>query len=201
MSLRPVFALLAFTSVISCTAAIQDAATSSGFVTPQGPFGSIENGMTQTLFGLEFDADGEGYAYQSGSVPDEGLTAVSGLLVGTNTRFWPGQGSATFSGAYEMAVVSAISLNDGTISGLQNRREGDLTLTADFAGHTLRGRSSDGLLQVRGEMDGRFMSGSVVYDGVVGDLQGRAGSDQAFGVFHGNNLDLIYAGGFIADRD
>ncbi|WP_438956422.1 hypothetical protein [Cognatiyoonia sp.] len=43
------------------------------------------------------------------------------------------------------------------------------------------------------------MKGDVTYRGVDGDLNGLVGSDKAVGAFHGNNADLIDAGGFLVN--
>lgn len=196
--------VLCLSSLSACgfTEAIQNNATQSGFVTPSTN-GAISVGLSQSSGGTVRTIDGNGYAFQAGSDPGEGLAAYSGILPGTQTDAWPTSGAATYSGTYEGVQISGINLDGaGFISGMSGPMSGTLTLSADFAQNTLTGTSDNGLLTVDGQVGGGgTLSGSVNYQGVGGDLTELAGGDTAVGAFHRNNADLIYAGGFIADRD
>lgn len=185
---------LIFASLLSACESAQDGATNSYFVTPltDGTFLTPLNSDRSSLFR---DANGEGFAFGAGT-DSEGLVARAGLIPGTATQAWPSAGTATMSGQYELVKVSGIDLNNSYISGFTSFERGNLTLTANFAGNTLNGTSNNGLLIVNGRTTGQTLGGGVTYNGVSGALQGVAGADQAFGVFHGNSEDLIYAGGF-----
>lgn len=182
--------------------AIQDNATVSGFVTPTSN-GVIVSGVSEAS-GSSFRVDGtDGFAYQAGSLPGTGLAAYSGILPTTQVEAWPTMGGATYRGSYEGVRVGTIMLNgSGEISGFTGAISGDVVLTASFRTGSLTGGSDDGLLDINGQVStGGTLSGSVVYNGVSGDLTGVAGGDRAVGAFHGNNADYIYAGGFVADPD
>ncbi len=192
-------ALLAAAVLAGCTS-VQERSTNSQFaeVTADGTF---KKPLGSPRTGSDVDANGEGYAYQVGTGANGGLAGQSGLLPGTDTQSWASSGTATLTGSYEVLSISGIGLDGDQIYGFSKHDSGAITLTADFAGNTLKGTSYDGALAINGEMSGKDMTGNATFNGVQGDLSGVAGSDQAFGVFHGNNEDLIFAGGFAATRD
>jgi hypothetical protein len=126
---------------------------------------------------------------------------VAGLLPGTEVTFRPSTGSASHTGEYFVGTTSDIDLSSGGFrSSMQNEESGKMVLDVNFASGAVDGRSGDGRLTNDGDLGGRDLSGAVTYRGVTGQLGSLVGGDQAFGAFHGNDADLIYAGGFIADR-
>lgn len=177
----------------------QDDLTFSGFVTPTN--GTINAGLTQATTNGLIDAEGEGFLFQTGVRDGEGLEAVVGLLPGTDTTFRPSEGLATYTGEYMIGTVTDIALSEGFISGIPGETRGRLDLQVDFGSGAVTGSSGNGQLSLSGGLNGRTLEGTVRFQGVPGPLSGNVGGDQAFGVFHGNSADLIYAGGFIAERD
>lgn len=183
---------------------------SSRFATPDAD-GDFDIGLT-SFERIRFSSDGvEGVAYVLGQTAQGDLVAAVGLLPGTDTQFWPGTGTATYSGVYTMGLISPTSPGSGDYQ--TDRVGGALTLTADFANDRLTGQSidvqngtiPDFTLGIDADMSGRFMDGTVtitldVQTPIIGVLDGRAGNDQAFGVFHASGDDFALAGGFNATR-
>lgn len=198
--MRVVVSLMALLLAGACTGTpSQDDLTFSGFVTPSN--GGINAGLTQATTNGLIDDDGEGFLFQTGVRDGEGLEAVVGLLPGTDTTFRPSAGSATYTGEYMIGTVTEIELSSGFIGGIPGETRGSLDLQVDFASGAVTGASGNGQLSLSGGLNGRELSGTAEFQGVEGPLSGNVGGDQAFGVFHGNNADLIYAGGFIAERN
>ncbi len=192
---------LSLTLVISLSGcgigdAIQDRSTLSGFSTPNAS-GVISAGLTNTISGLDTDGSGGGYAYQAGALSGEGLKAVAGIIPGTNVGALPISGAATLTGTFEVVTITGISTSGDTISGIALTSSGALSLDVDFGNGTLTG--SSGLLSVDGNFSSANLNGTVTYNGVSGTLDGLVGGTQTVGVFHGNNFEAIYAGGFIVD--
>lgn len=175
---------------------IQDRATISGFTSPTAS-GVIDGDLSNRVTGREIDADGDGFAYATGSISGEGLAAKAGLVAGTDVSTPPITGTATFSGVYELRRITGIFISSDSISGFPASETGQIALDANFADGSLTGTS--GSLTVDGTMNGETLSGSVTYRGVEGPLRGLVGSDKTIGAFHGNDESLIYAGGFLAN--
>lgn len=192
----PALAVLCACSGVTSTSDV----TNSGFVSAS-PFGAINVGLTQTLTNGLTDDDGEGFAFQTGDRIGAGFEAVSALIPGTDVTFRPSTGTGTYTGAYSVGVISDIAIVGDFVEGSQLEGIGLLTLNVNFASGAVAGQSDDGLLTVDGGLSGRDLSGSVTFLDVPGTLDGLVGGDQAFGIFHGNDPGLVYAGGFIADRD
>lgn len=195
--LNIVIAGAAIASLSACNF-IQNLSTDSGFRTPSAS-GFYSSGIDITRSGREIDASGDGFAYAAGGKDGEGLKAISGLIPGTEVNFRPNTGSGTFTGRYELSQFSGIDINGDEIYGFASNVSGAISLNADFENDTLTG--SAGNLTVNGTMDGRTLGGTVAYRGLSGPLRGLVGGDKTVGAFHGNNANLIYAGGFIADRE
>ncbi|MAM61026.1 hypothetical protein [Maritimibacter sp. UBA3975] len=129
-----------------------------------------------------------------------GAYAVSygGIINGSNVGDVVPTGQAVYLADYEVEVVSGIEIAYDTLQGVSGTDSGNITLTADFDAATLTGE--DGSLRVDGEISGKNVTGSVVYAGVDGDLEGLVGASGTVGAFHGNDARTIYAGGFAATR-
>lgn len=193
MASSKVFCGLAFIAASGC---FQDAATLSSFaeVTPTGFIVTdVTGGATQS----NIDFTGSGFAYAAGSVYGDGLKAVSGITTSSSVAPAPAAGSTVFSGRYELFQVDGISLSGSQITGFRTQQTGSINLTANFGTGTLTG--SSGNLSIDGRFSGEDLKGDVTYRGVDGDLTGLVGSDKAVGAFHGNDADLIYAGGFLVN--
>lgn len=133
---------------------------------------------------------GGGYTYSalidgSGSAQTE-----ADLIAGLNVRPTPVAGNATFTGRFDMDIVTDISGQTGTATSLS----GPLTLDVDFQNRTVASRGSD--LLVDGTYTDHDLTGTVSYDGLEGQLTGGIGSRQAIGIFTREAADSIYAGGF-----
>lgn len=179
---------------LSACVVTQDQATMSRFTTPTSGGFVIENFNNMSSL-RERDIQGDGFAYASGSITNEGLIAVSGVIPGSTGGAVVSSGSATYAGRYELLRMSNIDLSGGFISASQTQRTGTINLLANFSNGTLTGQS--GGLSINGVVSGTGISGGVTFEGVAGDLTGVIGDDKAIGAFHGNSANLIYAGGFL----
>lgn len=199
--MRIAVSLFTLVALSACTTTpSQDSLTQSSFVTPSST-GGINVGLTQTNTDGIVSPAGEGFLFQTGVREGEGLEAVVGILPGTEVTFRPSEGSATYTGNYSIGTIRDIDASGGQIIGFPGVEQGVLTISVDFASGAVEGQASNGQLFLTGGLVGRDLAGTVVYREVAGPLDGLVGGDQAFGVFHGNDADLIYAGGFVLDRD
>lgn len=192
-----IFGICGAVSLAACEVT-QDEATTSGFTNPSAS-GRISGVLSSAPVVPIIDDDGAGFSFTAGSTGGDGLRAVAGLVEGTTVNFRPSVGTGSYAGVYALVYVDDIDLSGGVITGQRDADVGVLTLTADFANDTLT--STDSALKVNGVMNGRTLSGSVTYRGLRGALEGLVGGDKTVGAFHANNADLIYAGGFLADRE
>jgi len=181
----------------------QEAATNSGFRTPSAS-GVISGGVDndgQRSSRTVSDGAGGGFAVVSGT-NDDGLAAYAGIIPGTTVGDVQATGGATFDAQFTTAQITGVNLTEtgrgsGFITGRPSIVSGDITLVADFDGGTLTGTSDGGTLAVDGDIGtGTSLTGSVTYLGVNGALRGNVGTDRTIGVFHGNDEDTIFAGGF-----
>lgn len=198
MRILTLTAIIGSSLVLSACQTTQDRATLSSFTSPSAS-GNISGDLSGNPTGVRIDSSGDGFAYTAGSIDGEGLSAQAGLVAGTTVNFHPSEGTGTYEGVYELVQVSAISVSGDRISGFTSPRNGTITLTADYLAGTLTGSADS--LEVDGVMDGRTLGGTVTYRDVRGQLSGLVGGDKTVGAFHGNDEDLIYAGGFLANRD
>lgn len=157
--------------------------------------------LAQRITGSDVNADGDGYAYETGVEDGEGFFARAGLIPGTSVADLPSSGSAEMSGRYEAARVTGIDLNNGRLTGFARKANGSITLTADFDAQTLKGTSNNDLLTVDGTFEGKTLDGRVVYRDIPGVLAGKVGGNEAIGVFHGKTEDALMSGGFIVTKD
>ncbi len=192
------FALFAAATLPACGDLLKDANTHSNFLAP-GITGVYSTPLNNQRSGGDVASGGDGYAYRVGARDGTGLIGQSGIIPGTSVAAAPPSGSYSYSGTYELAKITSINISGDSIYGFTSYDSGSLTLSADFDGNTLSGRSGD--LAVNGTISNGDLSGGVTYDGVSGALDGMIGSDRSVGVFHGNNADTIFAGGFIVDVD
>lgn len=161
---------------------------------------SFANNLDDARTARFVNSSNEGYVYQVGT-NSSGLAGQAGLLPGTAVTAWSPTGTATFTGTFQATEVRNITVSNNIVSGLPSAVSDNITLTANFGNNTLTGTSNQGRLVVNGSVSGSSaLSGSVTLNGVSGTLSGLAGSDQTYGVFHGNNDSTIFAGGFAAYR-
>lgn len=186
----------------ACTLS-QDGATNSGFRTPNSSgmiTGGVDSDGQQTRRTFR-DSAGGGFAY-AGGTNDDGLAAYAGIIPGTTGGAQVASGSASYDATFNLYEVTGINLTEtgigeGFVTGRPNTVTGSITLTANFDSNRLTGTSTGGSLNVDGRIGGTDLSGDVTYRGVGGTLDGVIGADRTVGAFHGNNADVIFAGGFI----
>lgn len=188
--------LLALGAVLTSTACASTSSDtlSSGFNAPNigEDYVSVFNNERG---GGYSEPDGDGFAYRLGGVPVEGgLRAEAGLIPSTDVSARPVTGSGQYVAIYEFVEISNVAVVDGQTRGTLGGGTGTITLQADFDRGTLRG--SNGPLAVNGRLNGVDLTGQVTVNGVSGALDGLAGGDQTFGVFHGTDEDSAFAGGF-----
>ena len=207
-------------ALMSCTAC-----GSSGFSTPidslfVSPDAQGRIPQAQAFLGGATQEDpvfsqttNNGYAFDVGIAPDDGIRGWTGLIPDAAVTAQPG-GSAEMSGGFNVAwaeIISASSNNVRTSSVQRDR--GTVALVADFDAGTLRGarvprniRTPTGILpenelRVPGQFAGEALTGTVTYNGVTGPLEGIIGGNEAVGVFHGTSRQFVHAGGFIVNPD
>jgi len=179
--LRTTLSILAILSFAGC-------GSSSNLGAP-APNPSLENGVpTVTL------NQGGGYSYFA-TIDEEGLAETEATLhPGLEVRSIPVRGNGTFTGRFDMDVVTDIAGAGAGSSGTEASISGPLTLDVDFQNQTVTSRDSD--LDVAGTYDEHTLVGTVTYDGLEGDMTGGIGGRQAIGVFSREAADSIFAGGF-----
>ena len=186
----------------------QDELTTTLFATPSAS-GAIDIGLVNNVSNIDVRVPGlpnSGYAIQTGAIPGEGLFAASGLLPADIPTFRPSSGFVTYAGEYRLIEINDIDIVGGEIRGIPQEQSGPLNLTADFTNNTLQSQSGSDLAVI-GTVNGADINGSVIYNGVIGDLDGLIGGKVVVGAFHGEGNvgpgtadDYMYSGGFIADR-
>ena len=190
-------ALVAALGLSACQST-QDSATKSGFASPNsgGTIGAgIENNFNK-INRVVRDSNGGGYAYASGTLNGDGFGAYSGLLPGTRVGTAAPAGTAAYDATYSLTEISGIDLNGNLLSGTSFVRSGSITLNVNVANGTLRG--ADSRLTVIGDLEANnTLGGNVSWRGVSGPLDGLISADDVIGVFHGNDENLIFAGGLI----
>jgi len=145
------------------------------------------------------DGDGDGYIYTAARVRSAGFGAFSGVLPATNVEASPVTGSIEYQAEYEMDFWSNIMETDQgpTAFGNISKTTGAMVLVGNFESNTLTG--TDGELSISGQIadSGNFLTGTVAWEGITGELSGLVGSNKSIGAFHGNDDDIVFAGGFI----
>lgn len=196
MKFIPLLSVCSLAAIVACTQTSNNY-TDSGFRTPSSG-GIIFTSLSQTSRGSEIDASGDGFAYVVGKTDGDGFRGYSGIVPTTSVAPPPTSGTATMSGRYEIALIENIKLSGSFLSGNKDQAVGNITLNANFGTGKLQGASGD--LRVNGQFQDSNLSGGVTFRGVSGDLVGQIGPDEAIGAFHGNDGELIYAGGFLVDK-
>lgn len=129
----------------------------------------------------------------------ETAKAVAGLNPAFSVIDHQTSGTASYTGVYALAYMQNVKSILTVVSGSPGYDSGNITLTANFDAGTITGNS--GHLNVDGTFVGQNLGGSVEYNGVEGELGGLIGQFRTAGIFHGNDSDFVYAGGFLANRD
>ena len=174
--------------------------TSSGFRTPTSSGFLSETNRNRA--GSDFSGvTGNGYGYELGTVSKDGFHAYSGIVPGASVSAQPATGSASYTGRYEVAIISGVTTNGAMAQGFTSIDTGALRLTADFDAGTLSGDSTSGrnALSMNGTFDGTALTGTARYNGVSGPLSGLVGGNEVIGAFHGHDDSQAHAGGFIAN--
>ncbi len=184
--------LVPLLAISACTTA--DDLTHSGFQTPSNA-GSIATSLTSSTRGSDINASGDGYAYAVGVGSNNNFYGYAGIVPTTTVSVPLASGNATWSGTYELARISGISLSNHTLYGTRSSHSGAITLHANFDTETLIGSST--YLTVNGTFAGNNLSGNVTYRGLTGALTGLVGATGAVGAFQGNGATDLYAGGFM----
>ncbi|MEM9642228.1 MAG: hypothetical protein AAGA19_12105 [Pseudomonadota bacterium] len=150
-----------------------------GFSTT-GTRGSGENLVTE-------NGRTSGFAYQYGRVSGTNrFLGVAGVAPNTDAGTVPTTATATYEGTYDLAYIS------NTVE----RKDGDITLDANFVAGTLTG-SADGL-NVDGVISGTTVSGEASYRGVNASMDGVIGTKRAVAAFAGNTSRDVLVGGIVA---
>ena len=219
MSVRIYGALFGAISLLSaCDAAgtntpTQDALTTTEFRIPNAD-GSFNVNFRQSTLPQTYrtsSGSSSGYSFQAGSINEEGLFAVAGILPGSFVTDPPRTGTAAYVGTYNLVTIDDIrfqtnaATGEREIIGQPTLVAGNLTLLANFDDNRIYDNGA-GSLDVEGTVNGKDIGGTVTYNGVQGNLDGLIGGNRAIGAFHGEGNvgpgtddDYMYAGGFIAN--
>ncbi len=192
--MKKLFTLITLMLAISACTPTTNSLTHSGFQTPL-PNGDIATSLTSSRRGSDSNFFGDGYAYAVGAGANGNFYGYAGLLPATIIPAPPASGTATFSGTYELARITDISISGKYLMGLNSLQSGALTLTANFGSGTLTGGNA--VFSVDGAFTGARLTGNVDYLGQTGALIGLVGSTGAVGAFHSNSGTDVYAGGFM----
>lgn len=165
-------------------------ASDGSFITP------LEDAAIGTA---NFAGTNNGYVFQVGldDARSQFLTEAS-LLDGTNLPSPQPSGDGEMTAAYEYAVVQGPDTDEVGLIADRQFVTGDMTLTIDFTDGTLSG--SDNGLALDGTFDATGqLTGSASFEDMTGDLAGDVSSTQAVGIFNGQSVTGVFAGGFIAE--
>ena len=185
--------LVAATALSACGA---DHYTDSGFasVSPTGEFSQDLDSEQSGGLALA----GTGFVFHTGALPNgDGFLGEAGILPTSNVGALPVSGTIGYAGQYQVGLIENIELSGNLLTGTQDIENGSIFLTASIDEGTITGTSDNSALVVNGTVSGGNIGGSVTYNGQSGDLDGIYGEDAAVGIFHGNNAETIFAGGFL----
>jgi len=162
--------------------------SSNSRITPQ-PSLANPNTLEVTL------PSGGGYAF-SATIDDSGTAMTNAsILPGVVIRPAPIMGDGTYTGHFELEQITNISNGAGDTSSAN----GPLKLSVNFETGSVT--TTEGALEVNGQISGNTLNGTVSYNGLEGDMQGNLGDRQIIGVFESTtSAENIYAGGFYGAR-
>ena len=184
--------------------------TNSSFTTPSSS-GTISKASGGRSGALESGVTGNIVAYQVGSVKEDGLQGFAGIAPGASVTAAPASGSATYSGEFELGLVTFIMQQGTSVSGQTTADRGAIALTANFDTGRLTGGGTglnggvtniilrENPLSVDGTFTGQTLTGTVTYNGITGPLRGVIGGNEVIGAFHAHTNNSLHAGGFIAN--
>lgn len=184
--------------------------TNSSFTTPSssGQITRASGGRTGAITSPE---TGNIFAYQVGSVTDDGLQGFAGLAPGASVSAAPVAGSGSFVGLFEVGVIAFVIQNGTQVTGQTTVDRGAIGLTVDFGSGTVTGGGTGldaGLtnvyldqnpLTIDGTFSGGTLTGTAIYNGISGPLRGLVGANEVIGAFHGHTDSHVHAGGFVAN--
>lgn len=182
---------------LSACETLIDIDTHSSFFSPASAGSTPVGAQTVLITGEVTDSRGGGVQYYL-TRGAAGLFGYAGVLAGSEVGDAVTTGQATYLADYEVATMTDLRRNGSTVVGFAGTDSGVILLSADFGDATLSGE--DGNLAVIGEISGDDLTGSVVYAGQEGALQGAIGTFGTIGAFHGNSGTIVYSGGFVGAR-
>ncbi|SEW28468.1 hypothetical protein SAMN04488515_2022 [Cognatiyoonia koreensis] len=186
-------------TAVSCLAACggNGGTTASGLLGADGSFlEPLEDARGGTA---NFAGTNNGYAYQVGmNASRSGFVTQAVLLDGTNLPAPSNGGTATMTAAYELETFEAPETDDVGLIGTRRSVAGDMALTVNFDSGTISG--SDNGLAVSGNFNRTgTLEGTAQFEDMAGELAGDVGNTQAVGIFNGQSVTGIFAGGFVAE--
>lgn len=146
-----------------------------------------------------FPGTNNGYAFQVGlnSSRSQFLTEAA-LLDGANLPAPQMSGDAELTAAYELETFQFPVTDANGLTGTRQSVSGDMTLVLDFAQGTISG--ADNGLALDGTIDPTgAIVGTASFEDMSGALAGDASNTQAIGIFNGQSVTGVFAGGFIAE--
>lgn len=181
---------------------------SSGFA-EAGDNGFLTGALVDQLSIRFVEADGAGFAYRAGLDAQDNYTAQSGLVGAALIDRPAASGQLRYTGSASMMIINRSDRNDSFAESEQF--SSTVVVRADLDSGTFRGRTpqpqgfNPWQLTFSGQIEGNRMTGAARLTGrsfdLSGPLDGRIGSERAIAVFHGNDEEDTFAGGFSTSTD
>lgn len=182
-------------ALLSGCVVVRKDVTVSSFGTPPAGLDDVQTATIGNGFGT--------VTLVTGFDDADSVDAYASLLTSATGSPLPGS-DVTYLGVYEVLVVDDIRyivnlVGPDYLRGTSYSDSGTLALTADVSTNRLMG--TDGTFSVLGIVTGSDLSGTVVYDGQSGRLDGRLFAEGGIAAFHGNDDSRVFAGGLTMVED
>lgn len=155
--------------------------------------GAVDVELSHKTSGVYIDEDGLGFSYVLG-LQGTSWAAYSALGHWTPPPDLPSGGKIKFNAQYAVGVLRQQSQGAPDVE-LYN---GTFELLADLDAQTLSGETST--LSIVGTISGSDLEGSVEFRGMSGALKGKLSRNHAQAAFQGQSDEVLFAGGFKANR-
>lgn len=201
-----VICAVAMAGLAGCSDGASDGLT-LGFAAPDsaGTIGRLDEIFVSNT--ITSNLTGNAFAYEVGSVSEDGFHGYAGLLPGASVQAPPTSGQTVFTGVFYAGLIGDVRTDAEFVYGTPREDTGVITMSIDYGLGTMTatGRGTDdpadtllngNRFEANGAFSGTQMTGTVTYNGISGPMEGLMGADEAMGVFHGESATQLHAGGF-----